>query len=75
LLHSSCSKPVSLVRRSAVFSAAASFLRFTLLRQQLSQSDHHPHTALKMIDYYERRVNNTVEFVRQAAHVWGVSVI
>jgi hypothetical protein len=46
------------------------------LRQQLSQSDHHPHTALKMIDYYERRVNNTsVEFVRQAAHVLGVSVI
>jgi hypothetical protein len=38
--------------------------------------DHHPHTALKMIDYYERRVNNTsVEFVRQAAHVLGVSVI
>ncbi len=32
-------------------------------------------TALKMIDYYERRANNpSVEFVRQAARILGISV-
>ena len=32
-------------------------------------------TTLKMIDYYERRANNpSVEFVRQAARVLGVSM-
>jgi transcriptional regulator with XRE-family HTH domain len=32
-------------------------------------------TTLKMIDYYERRANNpSVEFVRQAARVLGVTL-
>jgi transcriptional regulator with XRE-family HTH domain len=32
-------------------------------------------STLKMIDYYERRANNpSVEFVRQAARILGVSV-